>query len=98
MRPNVHKRFDKNFPQVLHDFDAYRLKFETTFPKLPSVQKLNSPGLYRNFDKIICRERLGLDHNYVNSDWKTIGFFGFLKRIPTSWSDKLRIGLMRLPK
>ena len=97
MRPDVQKRFDKIFPQVLHDFDAYQIKFETTFPKLPSVQKLNSPGLYRNFDRIISNNRRP-NHNYVNSDWKTIGFFGFLKRIPTSWSDKLRIGLMRLPK
>ena len=96
MRPDVEKRFGDQFPKVLQDFDAYKKKFETIFPVIPPVQKLDSPGLYRNFDKMILDDRP--KKFYVNSDWKTIGFFGFLKMIPTSWSDKFRIGLMRLPK
>ena len=95
MRPDVTKRFENTFPHVLQDFDAYQQKFETTFPESPKVQKLDSPGLYRNFDRILFDGRP--NHKYINSDWKSVGFFGFLKMIPTIWSDKLSINLMRLP-
>ena len=96
MRPNVKNQYDGKFPQVLHHFDAYKDKFATAFPNLPKVQKLNSPGLYSNFDKMITAEKPR--KFYVNSNWQTIGFFEFLKVIPTAWSDKLRSTLMRLPK
>ena len=95
MRPDITKRFENTFPHVLQDFDAYKQKFETTFPESPTVQKLDSPGLYRNFDRMIFDSRP--NHKYVNSDWKSIGFFGFMKMIPSIWSDKLSIKLMRLP-
>ena len=75
MRPDITKRFENTFPHVLQDFDAYKQKFETTFPESPTVQKLDSPGLYRNFDRMIFDSRP--NHKYVNSDWKSIGFFGF---------------------
>ena len=96
MRPTVKNQYDGKFPQVLHHFDAYKDKFATAFPNLPKVQKLNSPGLYSNFDKMITAEKPR--KFYVNSNWQTIGFFEFLKVIPTAWSDKLRSTLMRLPK
>lgn len=96
MRPEVEARFGTEHPQVLDHFEAYKQKFAATFPNKPPLKKLDSPGLYKNFDKIIS---LGKPQRfYVNSDWKTRSFFGFLKLIPVSWSDKLRIGLMRLPK
>ena len=42
MRPDITKRFENTFPHVLQDFDAYKQKFETTFPESPTVQKLKS--------------------------------------------------------
>jgi hypothetical protein len=80
-------------------FNAYKSKFETAFPSIaaPSlIKKLISPGLYTNFDKIISDAKPKI--HYVNSDWKTRSFFGLLTIMPTSWSDKIRIAVMRLPK
>ena len=34
---------------------------------------------------------------YTNSDWGTVGFFFLLGMLPTSFGDKARIALMRLP-
>ena len=96
MQPDLETRFGGRFPQIFHHFNAYRKKYETIFPNVPRLQKLNSPGLYQNFDKMISVKRPKI--SYVNSDWMTKGFFGFMKMIPTSWSDKMRIGLMKLPK
>ena len=93
MKAEVCQRFPSN---VTNHFEAYRSKFESTFPGQPPTIKLKSPGLYKNFDRILLDNRP--DPMYVNSDWKTRIYFGILKAIPTRWSDKLRLGLMRLPK
>ena len=93
MQPEVFLRFPSS---VTKHFEAYRSKFETNFFGRPPTVKLASPGLYRNFDRILLNDKP--DPMYVNSDWKTRLYFGFLNVVPTRWSDKLRLGLMRLPK
>lgn len=96
MSREVLDRFAVKHPQVLDSFEAYKGKFVQDFASRPPLMKLNSPGLYKNFDAIISDIRP--KRFYVNSDWKTRAFFGFLNVIPKSWSDKLRIAIMRLPK
>ena len=82
--------------KVMQHFKAYRSKFSDAFPTRPPLKKLDSPGLYSNFDQIIMAKKP--KNVYVNSNLGTRSFFGFLKWIPVSWSDKLRIAIMRLPK
>lgn len=93
MEPEVKQRFPA---QVVEQFEAYRSKFETAFPGQPPLRPLNSPGLYANFDKMITEDKPV--EFYINSDWKTRLYFGFLKVLPLKWSDRLRLALMRLPK
>ena len=96
MRKGVIERFSQTLNPVIEDFEAYKRKFVETFPNKPPLKMLNSPGLYRNFDKIILDEKP--KKFYVNSDLKTRLFFSVLNIIPRSWSDKARLALMRLPK
>ncbi len=95
METEVKQRFFK-IPQVLKDFDSYQGKFTTIFPGRPKLAKLNSPGLYQNFDKIMLDDKPKT--LYVNSDWKTRGFFGLVNSLPASLSDKIRTAIMKLPK
>ena len=78
MEDEVKQRFPH---QVVEHFKAYREKFETTFSGHgPPLKSLSSPGLYANFDRIITEEK-PLEF-YINSDWKTRLYFGFLKVLP----------------
>ena len=95
MEAEVKQRFSSD-ERIVEHFEAYRAKFETTFPGQPALKPLESPGLYANFDKIVMEEK-PLTF-YVNSPWKTRLYFGLLKALPVRWSDKLRLALMRLPK
>lgn len=96
MFSDVNKMFGIKHPKVIKDFQAYQEKYATIFPEAGRLRKLDSPGLYKNFDKIIGDEKPKL--HYVNSDWKTRSFFRFLNMIPKTWSDKARIAIMKLPK
>ena len=96
MEAEVQNRFSSSGNKIMEHFQAYRAKFETTFPGRPALEPLKSPGLYANFDRILLEEK-PLTF-YVNSPWKTRLYFGFLKALPVRWSDKLRLALMRLPK
>ena len=93
MEKEVKQRFA---PSVYEDFEAYRGKFVSIFPGKPKINPLKSPGLYKNFDMIIKNHRI--HPHYVNSGIFTRLYFGFLKMVPVGLSDKLRLGLMRLPK
>ena len=95
MRENVTLRFSKH-TKVLQDFENHKEKFVNTFPGMPALRKLDSPGLYKAFDKIIMDVKP--KKFYINSPIKTRSFFGFLSCIPWAWSDKARSALMRLPK
>ena len=97
MEPEVTKRF-KEHPFVLDNFDKYRNKFSNLFPNVPGMEtkRLNDPGLYREFDRIIWSKYPG--HFYVNSDYVTSFVFGVLKYVPTWMSDYARIAMMKLPK
>ena len=95
MREGMEKQFG-NDHEVWKHFDAYKMKFSTAFSnQKPGLKKLDSPGLYQNFNRILHDAKP--KRHYVNSDWSTRGFFGFLKIIPVGWSDKLRTLMMRLP-
>lgn len=94
MAGSVSDRF-KDHPDVMRQFGECRKKFTQLFPQ-PCLKKLDNPGLYVEFDKIIADPKPG--HSYVNSDWITRAYFGILKVIPTTWSDWARTALMRLPK
>ena len=96
MRNQVIGRFGQGSNPVVQHFEAYERKFVQAFPKMPALKVLDSPGLYRNFDKIILDRKPKTF--YVNSDWKTRLYFAVLNVIPRSWSDKARLALMRLPK
>ena len=53
MREGMEKRFG-NDHEVWKHFDAYKMKFSMTFPnQKPGLKKLDSPGLYQNFDRIL---------------------------------------------
>jgi len=95
MREEVTLRFSK-CKKVLKNFEACNTKFQETFPGMPALKKLDSPGLYKAFDKIIMDVKP--KRFYINSPIKTRSFFGFLNCIPWAWSDKARSALMRLPK
>lgn len=95
MEQEVTQRFGQD-SKVMQHFKAYKGKFSDAFPTSPPVKKLDSPGLYFNFDQIITAKKP--KQFYVNSDLGTRSFFAFLKWIPVSWSDKLRTAIMRLPK
>jgi hypothetical protein len=95
MREEVTLRFSK-CTKVLEDFENHKDKFVKTFSGMPALKKLDSPGLYKAFDKIIMDVRP--KKFYINSPIKTRSFFGFLNCIPWAWSDKARLALMRLPK
>jgi len=95
MQEGVTLRFSKH-TKVLKDFENHKEKFVNTFPGMPALKKLDSPGLYKAFDKIIMDVRP--KKFYINSPIKTRSFFGFLSCIPWAWSDKARSALMRLPK
>ena len=95
MREEVALRFSK-CTKVLEDFENHKEKFVKTFPGRPALRKLDSPGLYKQFDKIIMDVKP--KKYYINSPIKTRMFFGILNIIPRSWSDKARLALMRLPK
>ena len=95
MREEVTLRFSK-CKKVLENFEACNTKFQETFPGKPVLKKLDSPGLYKAFDKIIMDVKP--KRFYINSPIKTRSFFGFLNCIPWAWSDKARSALMRLPK
>ena len=81
--------------KVLDYYKGCEEKFVTQFP-MPPLKKIESPGLYNEFEKILtdptpCYE-------YVNSDLITRSFFGILQMLPRKWSDKARIALLRLPE
>ena len=96
MRNQVIDRFAQGSSPVAQNFEAYERKFVQAFPNMPPLKILDSPGLYRNFDKIILDRKPKTF--YVNSDWKTRLYFAVLNIVPRSWSDKARLALMRLPK
>ena len=96
MQEMVDKRFGKSHPDMMKNFNAYKCKFCTVFDGKPTLKKVDSPGLYKNFDRIVCATRP--KRFYVNSDWGTRSLFRFLNVIPVSWSDALRTILMRLPR
>ena len=54
------------------------------------------PISLQTFEAIVSSQRPKAE--YTNSDLGTIGFFGILGLLPTKWSDRARIALMRLPK
>ena len=95
MREDAMKRFSK-FPKVLKHFEAYKRKYVDAFPDQPPLKKLDSPDLYKQFDKILIDVKP--KKFYINSPRKTRIFFGLLNLIPKNWSDKARLALMRLPK
>ncbi len=95
MKAEVVARF-KDHPDVLSNFGKYQEKFANLFPPSPTLKKLESPGFYKEFDRIAFDQNPG--YFYVNSDLVTRGFFGLLKLLPTSWSDYARITIMKLPK
>ena len=76
-------------------FNGCEEKFTNNFPR-PALQKIDSPGLYTEFDKII--KDPNPQYAYVNSDMITRSFFGVLRILPRKWSDIARLALMRLPK
>ena len=85
----------KNNKKVLDYFQGCEEKFVTNFPK-PPLTKIDSPGLYTEFEKIITDHKPA--YAYVNSDIITRSFFGVLRVLPRKWSDLARLALMRLPK
>ena len=95
MREDAMKRFSK-VPKVLKHFEAYKRKYVDAFPDQPPLKKLDSPDLYKQFDKILIDAKP--KKFYINSPRKTRIFFGLLNLIPRNWSDKARLALMRLPK
>ena len=95
MREDAMKRFSK-FPKVLKHFEAYKRKYVDAFPDQPPLKKLDSPELYKQFDKILIDVKP--KKFYINSPRKTRIFFGLLNLLPRNWSDKARLALMRLPK
>ena len=90
------ERFSQTSNPVLTDFEAYKRKFVEAFPNKPPLKALDSPGLYKQFDRIIFDSKP--KKFYINSDMKTRMFFGILNIIPRSWSDRARLAIMRLPK
>ena len=80
MEVEVKQRFG-NQPNMLRQFEACRKKFTELFPTQPThaneVNKLNSPGLYEQFERIVTEEPRPRSH-YVNSDIITRGYFGLL--------------------
>ena len=76
-------------------FQGCETKFVTQFP-LPGLKQIESPGLYREFEKILTDPTP--KYEYVNSDMVTRSFFGILRMLPRKWSDMARLALMRLPK
>ena len=85
----------KDNKRLLEYFNGCEEKFTSNFPR-PALQKIDSPGLYTEFDKIITDPIP--QYAYVNSDIITRSFFGILRILPRKWSDKARLALMRLPK
>lgn len=84
----------KDNKRLLEYFNGCEEKFTSNFPR-PALQKIDSPGLYTEFDKIITDPIP--QYAYVNSDIITRSFFGILRILPRKWSDKARLALMRLP-
>ena len=76
-------------------FHGCETKFVTQFPA-PGLKQIDSPGLYREFEKILTDPKP--KYIYVNSDMVTRSFFGILRMLPRKWSDMARLALMRLPK
>ena len=85
----------KDNKTVLDYFHGCEKKFVSQFPKI-KLKKIESPGLYTEFEKILTDPNPR--YEYVNSDFVTKSFFGVLKMLPRKWSDMARLGLMRLPK
>ena len=85
----------KNNNKILDYFQGCEDKFVSSFPK-PPLKKIDSPGLYTEFEKILTAQKPG--YAYVNSDFITRSFFGILRVLPRRWSDVARLALMRLPK
>ena len=85
----------KNNSKLLDYFQGCEEQFVAGFPQ-PGLKKVDSPGLYTEFEKILTDARPG--YTYVNSDFITRSFFGVLRVLPRKWSDKARLALMRLPK
>ena len=85
----------KDNKRLLEYFNGCEEKFTSNFPR-PALQKIDSPGLYTEFDKIITDPIP--QYAYVNSDIITRSFFGILRMLPRKWSDMARLALMRLPK
>ena len=85
----------KDNKKLLDYFNGCENKFTTNFPR-PALQKIDSPGLYTEFDKIITDPKPR--YEYINSDMITRSFFGVLRILPRKWSDMARLALMRLPK
>ena len=85
----------KDNKRLLEYFNGCEEKFTSNFPR-PALQKIDSPGLYTEFDKIITDPIP--QYAYVNSDIITRSFFGILRILPRKWSDMARLALMRLPK
>ena len=89
------KNVYKDNRKVLDYFNGCEEKFTSNFPR-PALQKIDSPGLYTEFDKIM--NDANPQYSYVNSDMITRSFFGVLTILPRKWSDIARLALMRLPK
>ena len=85
----------KDNKRLLEYFNGCEEKFTSNFPR-PALQKIDSPGLYTEFDKIVTDPIP--QYAYVNSDIITRSFFGILRILPRKWSDMARLALMRLPK
>ena len=89
------KEVYKDNNKLLDYFRGCEEKFVTQFPK-PALKKIDSPGLYTEFEKILTDPKP--NYEYVNSDVITRSFFGILRMLPRKWSDMARLALMRLPK
>ena len=69
----------KDNKNVLDYFHGCEKKFVTQFPK-PGLKKIESPGLYTEFEKILTDPKPR--YEYVNSDFVTRSFFGVLRMLP----------------
>ena len=85
----------KDNGKILSYFAGCEDKFVTQFPR-PALMKIDSPGLYIEFEKILTDPVP--KYEYVNSDVITRSFFGILRLLPRKWSDRARVALMSLPK
>jgi hypothetical protein len=94
MEKEVNEAYKDN-SKVLDYFQGCKNKFVTNFPR-PPLKKIDSPGLYTEFEKIITDYKPR--YAYVNSDLITRSFFGVLRVLPRKWSDVARLAIMRLPK